>query len=150
MSDEATRTAVYRIMISVVLAWLALSKPAMAQGLGAIGGMVVDGTGGALPGVTLTLSNPGGLSDNLTTVTDAQGAYQFPRLVPGTYSVRGELSGFQTVVQGNIVVNADRTSRADLSMPVGNLTETITVAGDAPLLDTTSAAKQAVLSRQTL
>jgi hypothetical protein len=133
-----------------VLFGTALSLPAMAQGVGAIGGTVLDGTGGVLPGATLTLSNPGAIGDNLSTVTDAQGKYQFPRVVPGTYSVKGELSGFQTVVQANIVVNADRTSRADLTMSVGNMAETITVAGEAPLLDTTSAAKQAVLSRQVL
>src|ERR1700730_12826335 len=111
-STEGEGSIMIRVIRTIgltVLLGIGLSFAAMAQGGGAIGGTVVDGTGGALPGVTLTLSNPGAMGDNLTTVSDAQGAYQFPRLLPGTYSVKGELSGFQTVVQGNIVVNAART-----------------------------------------
>jgi hypothetical protein len=64
--------------------------------------------------------------------------------------VRGELQGFQTVVQEDVDVNADRTSRVDLSMAVGDVAETITVRGEAPLLDTSSALSQAVMSREVL
>ena len=121
-----------------------ISAPAWAQGVGAIGGMVTDSSGGVLPGVTVALSNPGVIGGNQQTVTDARGSYQFLRLVPGTYSVKAELAGFKATTQPNIIVNADVTSRADLKLEVGNLEEGVTVTGEAPLLDTTSAMKQII------
>src|SRR5262245_32466926 len=129
---------------------LIFSLQAFAQGVGAIGGTVRDESGAVMPGVTVTLSSPGVIGGDQETVSDGTGAYQFVRLIPGTYSVKAELQGFRAVVQENILVNADRTSRADLRLAVGELAETITVAGAAPLLDTTSALNQTVMSREVL
>ena len=125
--------------------------PASAQGVGGIGGTVTDASGAVLPGVTLTLSNPlGSLGGNQTTVTDDRGAFQFSRLVPGTYTVRAELSGFSPSTQEGIVVNADVTARADMRLQIGALEEGIVVSGQSPLLDTTSAMRQTVISREVL
>ena len=143
------RTVVCHTLL-VSLLWIASSLPAIAQGVGSIGGTVKDESGAVMPGATVTLSSPGVIGGDQTTVTDATGAYQFTRLVPGTYSVKGELQGFRTVVQQNIRVSADNTSRADLLLAVGDVSETITVAGAAPLLDTTSALNQTVMSREVL
>ena len=128
--------------------WLVAS--AQAQGVGAIGGTTTDQSGAVLPGVTVTLSNPGTIGGNQVAVTDARGAYQFLRLVPGRYSVKAELVGFQSLVQENVVVDADATSRADLRLQVGDLEETVTVSGEAPLLDTTAVLNQTVMSREVL
>jgi hypothetical protein len=143
-------TAVIRSLIFAALCWLGLSLPALAQGVGAIGGTVIDPSEGVLPGVTLTLLSPGVIGSGQSTVSDGQGNYAFTRLVPGRYSVKAELQGFQTLVQENIDVNADRTSRADLKLVIGELAETVTVSGQAPLLDTTSALKQTVMTREVL
>src|SRR5881628_2003720 len=143
------RTVVRHTLLMSLL-WIVSSLPALAQGVGAIGGSVKDESGAVMPGATVTLSSPGVIGGDQTTVTDATGAYQFTRLVPGTYSVKAELQGFRTVVQGNIRVSADNTSRADLLLAVGDISETITVAGSAPLLDTTSALNQTVMSREVL
>ena len=103
--------------------------PAAAQGVGAIGGTVVDGSGGALPGVTVTLSSAEGtVGGSREAVTDDRGTYQFLRLVPGTYAVKAELQGFRRAAQDKIVVNADVTVRADLKLEVGSLEESITSA----------------------
>src|SRR5438128_3818742 len=126
------------------------SLPAVAQGVGAIGGVVADESGAVLPGATVTLSSPGTIGGNQTTVSDAQGAYQFTRLVPGRYSVKAELQGFRATIQENIDVNADKTSRADLKLAIGAVEEGITVKGEAPLLDTTSALNQTVMAREAL
>src|SRR5437867_2912649 len=74
-----------------------LSRPSAAQGVGGIAGSVFDTSGAALPGVTVALSNPGVIGGDQETITDARGAYQFTRLVPGTYSVKGTLPGFRTL-----------------------------------------------------
>lgn len=144
-----------RLPLKVVLVlsfWISSAVPAMAQGVGAIGGTVADSSGAVLPGANLTLTSAQGgtLGGSQDTVSDARGAYQFLRLVPGTYTVKAQLSGFRTVEQRGIVVNADATARADLQLPIGQLEEGIVVSGEAPLLDTTSALKQTVLSQDIL
>ena len=136
---------------SIVLLCLFLPPAAMGQAVGAIGGTVQDATGGALPGVTVTLSNPGVIGGNQQTVTDARGAYQFARLVPGsTYAVRAELSGFRAAASSGIVVNADVTTRLDLTLQVGDVQETVTVSGASPLVDTTAVLRQTVMETETL
>ena len=141
----------FRIVSLVVSLALCLSWSAIAQqGVGSIGGTITDASGGVLPGAAVTLSSPGLIGGNQETVTDERGAYQFTRLVPGTYSVTAELSGFSRAVQPNVVVNANATARADLKLATGALEESITVTGASPLLDTTSAVHQTVMSRDVL
>ena len=132
---------VIRTVTFVVAGLLWSAVPASAQGVGAIGGTVMDSSGAVLPGATVVLSSAQGgtLGGSRETVSDERGNYQFTRLVPGTYHVRAQMQGFRTVEQRNVVVNADATARADLSLSIGQLEEGIVVSGEAPLLDTTSA-----------
>ena len=144
------------IVRGVVFVWallilLAGTVPAMAQGVGSIGGTVADSSGGVLPGVNVTLTAAaGGVGSGQTTVTNDQGVYQFTRLVPGIYIVKAELQGFRPAEQRNIQVNSDQVARADLSLEIGTLAEGVTVSGEAPLLDTSTALKQTVISRDVL
>jgi Carboxypeptidase regulatory-like domain len=80
-------------IVAAVLVWAGLASSAAAQGVGAIGGTVSDTSGAALPGVSVSLSNPGVIGGDQSTVTDERGAYQFTRLVPGSYSIRASLQG---------------------------------------------------------
>ena len=131
--------------------FIGLSLPVLAQGgVGMINGTVTDASGAVLPGATVTLSSPGLIGAGQTTVSDGQGVYQFGRLVPGKYSVKAELSGFRAVQVDGVEVHADQTTRADAKLVVGEMAETVTVSGEAPLLDTTSALQQTTLSRQVL
>jgi Carboxypeptidase regulatory-like domain/TonB-dependent Receptor Plug Domain len=130
---------------------LCLVAPAYAQlSTGSISGTVKDPSGAVIPGVSVTLSNPGVIGGNKQAITNERGAYQFTRLVPGRYSVKAELVGFRPAGRENLAVNADVTVRADLTLEVGNISDTVTVTGESPLLDTTSALNQAVLDRTTL
>jgi hypothetical protein len=144
------RRTIRTVVIALCMA-AASRAPAAAQGVGAIGGTVADASGGVLPGVTVTLSSAEGtVGSNRETTTDERGAYQFLRLVPGTYSVTAELQGFRRASQDKIVVDADVTARADLRLEVGATEESVTVSGQSPLLDTTSALNQTVLTRAQL
>jgi len=137
------------VLVLVLSAFAVL--PAGAQGVGAISGTITDTSDAVLPGVAVALSSSQGtLGANQQTISDARGAYQFLRLVPGTYIVKAELQGFRPAEQQNIVVNADGTARADLKLQVGTLAEGVTVTGEAPLLDTTSALKQTVIPVEVL
>ena len=135
-----------------LLVILTLAGPLWAQGAGgSISGTVADASGGVLPGVTVTLTAAaGGLGSGQTTTTNDQGAYQFTRLVPGIYIVKAELAGFRPAEQRNLQVNSDQVARADLSLEIGTLAEGVTVSGEAPLLDTSTALKQTVISRDVL
>jgi hypothetical protein len=137
-------------IVAATLMWAGLASSAAAQGVGTIGGTVSDTSGAALPGVTVSLSNPGVIGGNQNTVTDERGAYQFTRLVPGNYSVKAALEGFRSALQERVVVNSDTTTRVDLHLEIGALEETITVSGQSPLLDTTQTLKQTVMTRETL
>jgi len=122
---------------------------AQGQGVGSIGGVVADGSGGSLPGVTVTLVNSqGAIGGNQETVSDADGGYSFLRLVPGTYTVRAQLAGFQTVERSELRVVNDTMTRVDLPMQLGSIEETILVSASAPLLDTSNASQTRVVSQQ--
>ena len=127
------------------------ASPSAAQGVGAIAGNVTDASGAVLPGATITLTSPQGtVGANQQTLSDERGAYQFLRLQAGTYIVKGELQGFRPFELRDILVNANATARADVRLEIGTMAEGVTVTGDAPLLDTTSALKQTVITREEL
>jgi hypothetical protein len=136
----------------LALLFLVIAIPvARAQGVGAIGGNLSDASGAVLPGVTVTLSSPDAtVGSNQTTVSNERGAYQFTRLVPGRYTVTAELQGFRRASQEDVIVNADVTARVDLKLEIGQVEEGILVKGEGPLLDTTSALKQTVVSSDLL
>jgi len=99
-------------------------------------GKVVDESGGAMPGVTVTLKSPQLQVPQLTAVTGVDGDYRFPDLPPGTYSVQFELQGFQTAVYTDIRLTVGLAGRVDGAMKIGALNETIQVTGLSPVVDT--------------
>ena len=67
-----------------------------------------------------------------TQVTDTSGSYRFDRLPPGTYQLKFELQGFRSISRSDIVVNASFVATVNAKLEVGNVSETITVAGESP------------------
>src|SRR5262249_8998998 len=128
---------------------LVVAAPAVAQvQTGSILVRATDEQGATVPGASITISSPVLVSGTMTGVTDAGGVYRFPSLVPGTYSVKLELSGFQTIVREGIQVLVGQTTPIDAAMKVATLAETVTVAGLSPTVDTTSANVNVNLSEQ--
>jgi len=99
---------------------------------------VSDEQGGALPGVTVTLTSPV-LPRAIEGVTDASGVQRFASLPLGTYVVRTALSGFSAQRREGIIVVQNQTATIDVALKVGAMTEEITVKGEAPVVDTKSA-----------
>jgi hypothetical protein len=112
------------------IAFLSLSSPAVAQrsDRAIISGVVTDAQGAAVPGATVTIHNVATGVDTVLTTNDA-GAYTSPPLVLGTYTVKVELQGFSVVESGNIAPQGGEQVRHDVTMAVGNLTETVQVQG---------------------
>ena len=128
---------------------LALSAiPAAAQSLtGGIEGVVRDEQGGALPGVSLTLTGKRG---SQTTLTDAVGSYRFAGIDPGTFSVTAELSGFRTKRQENVVVGIGRQVPINMVLGVAGVQEAIEVVGESPVVNPVSSSTDNSLSQDML
>ena len=94
---------ILRFCVALIAVAFAASATAQVQ-TGSILVKAVDQQGAVVPGVTTTISSPVLVGGSMTGVSDAGGAYRFPSLVPGTYQVKLELSGFQTLVREGIVV----------------------------------------------
>src|SRR6266550_4397329 len=121
------------IVVGALLMILALPVVAYAQEA-VLSGTVTDSTGAVLPGVTIRalLEATGNTFD---TVTDARGAYQISVRV-GVYKITAELQGFKAVTRDEIALLAGRTAAINLQMAPGGVKETVTVTGEAPLIDT--------------
>lgn len=111
------------------------SSAAFAQNAQIIGS-VKDQTGGVVPGATVTAKNDAtGLTRS--DVTNAQGDYRLVALPPGTYTVTTELQGFRTESRPNIVLVIDQTATINVTLSTATLSETVTVSGQAPVVDVT-------------
>ena len=115
------------------------AAPASAQqGTSEIGGKVTDQQGGVLPGVALVITNEDtGIFREV--VTNPDGSYFISQMVPGRYRVTAKMEGFRSLERRGITIEVGRTSTLDLTLDVGALAETITVTGDSPLVDLSSA-----------
>ena len=122
----------------VVAVLLVLPAHAAAQlTTGTISGVVMDSSGGILPGVTIAVRNTDtGLSRSL--VSNERGRYEAPNLPIGNYEVRAELQGFKTTTRSGIVLTVGRNAVVDFTLEVGTMAETVNVTGEAALVDTTS------------
>jgi hypothetical protein len=105
---------------------------------GQINGVVSDNTGGVLPGVIVTaVESATGISQD--TLSGANGRYQFPSLRPTIYEIRAELAGFRPVQRTGVVLLANQNLTLNVTLELGELAETITVAGETAQVDITSA-----------
>ena len=112
-----------------------------------ITGTLKDQSGGVLPGVTVTAKNEAtGLAR--TAVTEGDGSYRLPALPPGSYTISAELSGFNTETRPELVLVIDQTAIIDFTMKPAALSETVTVAAEAPIVDTTKSDVSTSVSTQ--
>jgi len=117
---------------------LLMAAPLVAQTAGRIQGTVTDNSGAPVPGVSVSATSPS-LQGVQSTTTDAKGEFRFPAVPPGTYAVKIDLSGFKSVNQTGVVVGIDRTVTLGFKLEVAGVAETVTVTGESPIIDTTSA-----------
>ncbi|MGH9346705.1 MAG: carboxypeptidase-like regulatory domain-containing protein [Vicinamibacterales bacterium] len=141
----------FHVLAALVALLCAGGSPALAQvQTGSILVRSVDEQGAVLPGVRVTISSPAIVAGQMFGVTDGAGVYRFPSLSPGVYSVKVELPGFQTVIRENVVASLGQTTTVDLMMRVATLEETVTVSGESPVVDTTSAGVNYNMTQQIL
>src|SRR4029450_12133279 len=122
-----------------VAAFLLAATPALAQqGTSEIGGRITDQQGAGLPGVTIILTDEEtGVFRELASGPD--GGYFASQLVPGRYRFVARLPNFQTFERGALLLQVGKTLTINATLTLGSLQETVTVRGESPLVDTTSA-----------
>jgi hypothetical protein len=120
--------------------------PTSAYAQAALAGIVKDSSGAVLPGVTVEATSPSLIEKSRVATTDGTGQYRITELTPGTYTVSFTLAGFATIKRENIDLTGAGVTTISADMRVGNVSETVTVTGETPVVDVqTSTRRQVVL-----
>jgi hypothetical protein len=134
-------TFVFVLGLALCLALMGvLSSQSYAQSTyGTISGTILDSSGGAIADVQVILTNQG-TGEKRTQTTGTDGLYQFVNLFAGRYRVDAEKAGFKHTSHTDVIVEVQQTSRIDMTMQLGQITQTVEVTGETPLMqpDTSS------------
>ena len=136
------RALVFGALVSLV--------PSIAFSQASIAGVVRDSSGGVLPGVTVEAASPALIEKVRSAVTDSSGQYRIEDLRPGTYTVTFTLTGFATAQRTGLVVTGSLTTPVNMDMKVGQVTETVAVTGETPVVDVSTTRRQTVMDNETI
>ncbi|HKV29215.1 MAG TPA: carboxypeptidase-like regulatory domain-containing protein, partial [Candidatus Acidoferrales bacterium] len=141
----------FSICLATFLLLLTMAQMAFGQGAnqGSIQGTVTDQSGAAVPGVDLKATNTQ-TGIIFTTTSDADGLYTFLVVPVGTYTVVAEKSGFATITQENVIVTVGSRITLNLLMPVAGQQSTVTVSGEAPIVETTKSEVNATVNERAI
>ncbi len=140
----------FQCFVLILLSMALLAQPAAGQqGTGAITGRVTDNSGAVIPGVNISLSSSAVMGVR-EAITDERGAYRFEMLPLGAYTLKFELPGFATLIREGIQITAGFTATINASLQVATQSETITVTGASPVVDTQSSTVAVNLTPQML
>ena len=140
----------HRVVKVVVAVAGILLVPSIVFAQATIAGVVRDASAAVLPGVTVEASSPVLIEKTRTVVSDGTGQYRITDLPPGTYVLTFSLSGFSTVKREGLAVSGSGVIPVNVDLRVGGLQETVTVSGEAPVVDTQSVRREVVLNAETL
>lgn len=137
-----------RLLMLALSLWVGSAGHAIAQsGTGQIDGSVKTDQGDLVPGVSVTLRNQqSGVTRTVT--TEADGQYRFQGLLPGVYTVRAELQGFNTEEARDLAITIGFDLKQDFTLKVQSVNETVTVAGSSPVVDATKAEVSSVVTQK--
>jgi hypothetical protein len=138
------RLARVSVLVSILLA------PAAVYAQASITGVVKDTSGAVLPGVTVEAASPALIEKVRSVVSDGTGQYRIENLRPGAYTVTFTLPGFATIRREGIELTGTFTATVHAELRVGALEETLTVTGEAPVVDIQSTTRERVMTREIL
>jgi hypothetical protein len=136
------------VTLSALLCVLLL--PAMASAQATLSGTVRDSSAAVLPGVSVDAASSALIEKVRSATTDGSGQYRITDLPPGTYSLTFTLAGFNTVKRDGITVSGSGVIPINIDLAVGALNETLTVTGEAPIVDTQTTRRETVVSSDTI
>src|SRR5271166_6155307 len=126
--------------------YLGLAVPLLAQNA-ALSGIITDPSGRTVPGARISVENSNTAATRAVS-SNAQGEYSAPALLPGPYNITVEANGFKTLHQNGVVVEVDQRARLDFALTIGSATDSVTVNGTAPLLNTADASVSTLIGNQ--
>src|SRR2546425_344345 len=134
----------------ILLYVLCCLAPAFGQETtGSIIGVIKDASGSVVTGASVTLVNEQ-TEISAEAKSDESGAYQFPLLRPGRYRMAVEATGFQRLQRTDVIVNTTERVRLDLTLQIGAVSETVTVVGETPLLQSEKATVGQVVEQRAI
>jgi len=139
-----------RGLVRGMIVSMLLLMPAASWAQSSITGVVRDASGGVLPGVTVEAASPALIEGVRSAVTDAQGIYKVVDLRPGLYTVTFTLTGFRTLKREGLNLPAEFAATLNAELAVGALEETVTVSGEAPVVDVKSSRAQTQFEKATI
>jgi hypothetical protein len=135
------------IVLAFVAGFVLCTSLAAQVSTAELAGVVTDSSGGSIVGAKVTVANADtGFSREAS--SDATGSYIFTLLLPGTYNLSVEARGFRKHVQSGISLEVNQRARLDVSMQVGQVSETVEVAAAAPLLESQSSSLGSVINER--
>jgi len=140
-----------RLVLSAAIVCVAvfmISREASAQA--SIAGVVRDGSGAVLPGVTVEASSPALIEKTRSVVSDGAGQYRIVDLGPGRYQVAFTLTGFKTIRRENIDLQGTFTAQVNAAMEVGAIEEMVMVTTQTPTVDVVNNTTEFVANREIL
>src|SRR6266567_6335496 len=137
-----------QVFLAVCAAAALLLSPVAARAQATIAGVAKDASGAVLPGVTVEAASPVLVEKTRSSVTDGSGQYRIINLLPGTYTVTFTLAGFSSIKRADIELSGTFTAAINADMKVGGVSETITVSGETPIVDTQSIRRQTTISNE--
>jgi hypothetical protein len=135
-------------MKTLVLLAVIAGNPAAAFAQAAIAGTVRDPFDAVLPGVLVEASSPALIEKTRTAVTDASGQYRIQDLRPGSFTVRFTLAGWSPYERNGVELTGSFTATVNGRLSPGRLTETVTVAGEVPVVDVHAAKHEVTVSAE--
>src|SRR6266540_1444142 len=125
-----------RIVLGVLLMCAAAPLALAQQFTGGVRGAVRDANG-VIPGVSVTLTNE---ATNISrdVVTNEVGQYNFSAVLPGTYALKGQITGYKSYESKGLNVGTQQFITLDITLGVGAIEESITVTGQSPIIDTST------------
>src|SRR5215831_14244653 len=137
-----------RIFLFALALLVPVAVHAQAVTGASISGTVKDASGAVLPAVTVEAASPALIEKVRVAVTDSSGQYKIENLRPGAYTVTFTLSGFNTYRREGLVLEGSFVATVNADMALGNVSETVTVSGESPVVDVQSSQKERVFSQQ--
>ena len=134
-------------LIAVLIVACAAAIGPAQEFRGSITGRVVNNSGAAVANATVTVSNTA-TNGSASTTTNESGDYTALYLTPGSYTVTVEAAGFKKAIRQNIEIRVGDKLQIDLQLEVGNVSDTVNVTSDAPLLETNTASAGQVIDRR--
>ena len=138
-----------RHVVLIALVLIFTGPPASAQQNATLTGVVVDSSAVVIPDVAVLLTNSD-TGETYTTSTNETGAYTIPFIKPGNYEITVEKAGFKKYSRPGVRLDTAASTRADIGLELGEVTEVITVVADVPLLKTENSSVGSVVQNKTI